>query len=84
MGDQKWRGGECRDQPDTVADAVRDFFPERLSPLEYRERCAHDSTSNAVWRSSDFSCERMACAHNLAELNGTSSDPGCVLAVPRG
>jgi len=32
MRDEKWRSGECCNQPDPVADAVRDFFAEKYKP----------------------------------------------------
>jgi hypothetical protein len=42
MQDKKRRCHKCRDQPYTVADAIRDFFPSRLLTLGYCKRYAHD------------------------------------------
>jgi hypothetical protein len=50
MRDEKWGCCECRNQPYTVADAVRDFFSSRLLTLGYCKRYAHDITSYAAYR----------------------------------
>ena len=38
---------ECRDQADTVADAVRNLFAERLRTLECHSPCAHEVAGSA-------------------------------------
>jgi hypothetical protein len=42
MHDEKWRSEECGNQPNPVADAVRDFFPLRLISLGDCKQFAHD------------------------------------------
>ena len=39
--DEKWDGNHCRQQADTVAEAVRDLLSERLWALRQCERFGH-------------------------------------------
>ncbi len=45
---ENWGSSHCRQQADTMADAVRDFFPERLRAFSPCGRFDHDPISCAA------------------------------------